>query len=453
MAIVGLDYFYDGQTRRFLQQIVRAFSGFQYMTGKKANGQTELRMVPCRMAHRNRMVAQIMANNSETTLLTVPIFTVDLVSISGRREDVQSPTHVDKRVVVERAVGPNGEYLGTEGNRYTVERVMPRPFEATVQVDLWTSNQDQKFQLTEQVLPIIYPGFSIQNSDNPLDWSARTDIHVEDVSWTSRSVPVGTESEIDIFTITLRLPFWLNPPASVTRQKIVHQINTNVGAGNDDDIEQVVAGITSAGEPLGKVIVTPGNHWVRVDQGRITLLGPKTGSLNASSEVYSWADLISQYGALSPTISQLRLILGESLDDPNEIVGTIQESSETNELIWTIDPDTLPSNTMNPVNALVDPLRTWPGEGLVAAANGQRYLLTDDITNSATWSNLTASANDIIQYTNGVWSIVFDASLATQNQYVRNLYSNRQLRWETRTHEWVLAIEGDYGPGKWRLFL
>lgn len=449
--IRGLDYWYDAQTRRFLEQIVRAFSGFQYMTGKKANGEAELRMVPCRMAHRNRMVAQIISNNSENTLLTTPIITVDLVGISGRREDVQNITHVDRRVVVERAVNQNGEYTGLEGNHYTVERVMPRPFDASIQVDIWTSNLDQKFQLSEQILTIIYPAFSIQNSDNPLDWTAKTDIMVEDITWSSRSVPIGTDNDIDIMTIMLKLPFWLNPPASVTKQKIIHQINTNI-TNASGLVEQVAVGL-DAGEPLGRVhIVSPGNHWVRVESGKITLLGPKAGLTN-NGDPYSWEELISEYGVISPTESQLRLIIGESLTNPTEIIGTIQLSQTENELFWTIDADTLPVNTLTPINALVDPLRTWPGEALPAAVNGVRYLLTEDISNSATWSGLTARANDIVQYNNGSWSVSFNSNTASSDQYVRNLYSNRQLRWDNEQKEWVLAVDGDYGPGKWRLFL
>src|ERR1044072_7686854 len=95
---------------------------------------------------------------------------------------------------------------------------MPLPFEMDVQVDLWTSNLEQKMMLVEQMLVTCYPQFEIQNSDNALDWTAVTVCFVEDeMTFSSRTVPIGTTDEIDIFTMRLRLPFWLTPPAMIRR--------------------------------------------------------------------------------------------------------------------------------------------------------------------------------------------------------------------------------------------
>ena len=45
------------------------------------------------------------------------------------------------------------------GNAYNVERIMPLPFNMELQVDIWTSNQKQKYQLSEQILLAMWPEF------------------------------------------------------------------------------------------------------------------------------------------------------------------------------------------------------------------------------------------------------------------------------------------------------
>ena len=445
--ITGLDYWYDGQHRRYLEQIVKAFSGYQFMTGRRNGEEPQLRMVPCRMAQRNRMVAHIINNNSENVINTVPLITVDHTNTIPDRENLQHPAHVDKRVVTERAIDTDGNYTGASGNKFTVERLMPRPFKMEVQIDIWTSNLDQKHQLMEQILTVIYPSFVIQNSDNPLDWASRAEIAVENVTWSNRSVPIGTDTEIDIATITMTMPILLNPPAKVTRQKIIEQVNTNI---NTASIEQIVTNIFSGEDRISQSIVTPGNHAIEVNNGTLTLLGPHATFTDSNDQPYSWTTLLNLYGLISPTISQIRLKTGDIETGP-EIVGTIQPTSDINKLAWTIDTDTLPSNNYSPVKAMIDPLRTYPGNGLTTAVNGDRYLILEDIGPSQAWGNVTARANDIIQYGGGVWTVSFVSSAHPEVKHVVNTYTGRQLRWTGV--EWVLSIDGTYGPGKWRIHL
>lgn len=446
MAIQALDYWYDGQVRRFLEQIVRAVSGFQWRTGWRNGAPGELRQVPVISGQRDRHVANIMRNNSENTLLGVPLISVSLTGITGSRDRVGPQTHVDTVQVHERKFDPvTGQYTGESGNRYTVERLYPRPFEMTVQIDIWTSNEDQKHQLMEQILTVLYPDIELQNSDNGLDWTAKTRMDVEEINYSSRSIPIGTESDIDIMTITCKIPFWLNPPAKVKYQRIIEQVVTNVFEGETGD--EVIAG-----HILARDIVTPGNHCVRVDRGSIYLLGSKGGEHDSNGDVYRWDDLFSQYGDLRPTISTLRLKRGGDIESELDIIGTIQiDPSQPNKLIWQIDWDTLPANWTTVNGVVSNPMATAPGYGLPAPTTGTRYLLLDDVSHSSAWGGLSASANDIVAYDGSAWTVIFDASTMPSERYIVNLHSGSQLRWTGE--EWVLAIDGNYGPGYWRLSL
>jgi hypothetical protein len=446
--IKGLDYWYDGQMRRFLAQIIRAFSGFQYRTGYNANGAPQLVMVPCRGATTERMVANILSNGSTNAANAVPMICVYQTGLRGRRDAIQNPNHVSTVQVTERDVDGNGHYTGDRGRSYTVQRLMPRPFEATFNVDLWTSNLDQKHQLVEQIATIFYPDIAIQNSDNPLDWTALTTLHLEDeIQWSSRSVNIGTESEIDVTTFTLRLPFWLSPPAKVQQQKLIEQIIVNIHDGHHDDLP-------TDENLLTRQIITPGDHCISVENGRITLLGSEAAPHDAEGNIYPWHDLLRLYGTLRPTESTIHLKQNDNLDDTaDDIVGSIQiEPSQPNVLIWSVHPETLPANTLAPVDAIIDPRKHFPGEHLDLPQPGQRYLLVHSLSGpSQAWGNLNAHEGAIIQFGETGWTEVFRPTHGdtTTKVYVLNKHTGRQLRWNG--FDWVLTIDGEYHPGMWRI--
>lgn len=448
MTITPYEYFYDGQQRRFLEQIVRAFSGFQYRTGMLANGQTQTIMVPAHYALTSQMAANIIANGSENVANTVPMITVYQTGLLGRIADLQNPAHVDHRQVYEREI-IDGEYGPKIGNMYSVDRIMPLPFIMNVQVDLWTSNIDQKMQLIEQILIAMYPQFEIQNSDNGLDWTAVTICFIEDeIDFTSRTIPIGTASpndNLDILSLKLRLPFYLTAPAKVRKLIRIEQIVANIAALENDQLN-----MPTIGEIYKTDIITPRDYVISVDGNVITLLNKHGAEVNADGSTPSWEELFTRYGHFYPGASELRLCLTADIEGPF-VSGTMQYGSAVNQVIWTIDADTLPANTLLPVDAVINPLRTYPGQALPVVADGTRYLLVSDIGNSVAWGNLTASTNDIIQYSAGQWIVVFPSKTSTANQFVLNLHSGRQLFWQGE--EWIMSIDNFYSPGFWRISL
>jgi hypothetical protein len=85
----------------------------------------------------------------------------------------QDPTFIDKKHIRMRKFDPNtNEYTTQQGNAFTVERVMPVPYTLQLNVDVWTSNTNQKLQLLEQLLVLFNPALEIQSTDNYLDWTS-----------------------------------------------------------------------------------------------------------------------------------------------------------------------------------------------------------------------------------------------------------------------------------------
>jgi hypothetical protein len=88
---------------------------------------------------------------------------------------------------------------------------------------------------------------------------------------------------------------------------------------------------------------------------------------------------------------------------------------------------------------------------LPAAANGQRYLITKSTIPFAggPWGELAAGANDIIEYNGTNWVVSFDASAVNVSGYTTNANTMKKLYYTGS--EWVVAIEGMFEQGFWRI--
>jgi hypothetical protein len=229
-----MQYWFSAQLRQYRLQFIRAFSNFMVKTGKQGpNGTEELIRVPCRYGDPSRIAATIVAGNSENKAPAVPFISCIINSISMNSNRRQDPQMVEKVQVNERKYDAElGRYTGDIGNRYTVERAMPVPYDLTFQVDIWTNNLDIKEQLIEQILVLYNPAVDIQTSVNPLDWTVLSYIEMQDnITWSSRSIPVGTDNPIDVATLVFKIPIWINPPAKVKKQSIIQQIVTSIVEG------------------------------------------------------------------------------------------------------------------------------------------------------------------------------------------------------------------------------
>jgi hypothetical protein len=172
-----------------------------------------------------------------------------------------------------------------------------------------------------------------------------------------------------------------------------------------------------------------------------------------------WRNLVNVYGNLTNGSSQVRL----EMTDGNEIIGTVAYNPvKDTSLLWSPDVDTLPVNTLPPVNAIIDPQSSRPNKDLQSLVNGTRYLLISDYVTAAgeqpayNWNGvdntlLVAYANDIIQFNGQHWAVVFDASNTVATNYVTNLTTGTQYRWNGS--EWTKSYEGYYEAGKWQLVL
>ncbi len=211
-------HFYDGQIRKFLTQFIRILSNFSVETGKGKDDAVTLRAVPVVYGDPTRQVANIIRNNSENALQYAPRIAAYVRELNYDRERMQNPYHIEKQHLKERDVLADGTYADNKlGAGYTIEKVMPSPFRLEVTADIWTTNTDQKLQIMEQILYLFNPDFEIQKTDNYIDWTSLSYVELTSTTFSSRTIPIGADTEIDIATINFSMPIWLSPPVKVSK--------------------------------------------------------------------------------------------------------------------------------------------------------------------------------------------------------------------------------------------
>jgi len=398
-----MQHFYDKQIRRYLTQIVRMMSNFTYKTGDN----TTIK-IPVTYGDLTRQVGSIIRDNSENKIPSAPRMAVYITGLEMDRTRTSDSSYVNKLNIRERAYDADGkEYLKTEGRNYTVERLMPTPYTLTVNVDVWSTNTDQKLQILEQILMLFNPSLEIQTTDNYVDWTSLSVVNLDNIQWSNRSIPVGVESEIDVATLTFTTPIYISPPAKVKKLGVITNILTAIFADNgleinlDDtayaeslvreaievnengELETVIQNGAREGMTFESTLVATShnNYDLLFLNGVAKLIGK-----NAVIGAETWTGYLKSIPEIFQSgITELRL---QRRDGFGDVVGTasINPLDET-ELVINIDADTIPTDTTitgpsgdrSNIDYIIDPLNYDPRDHLTEYP---RILLLGNIGNT-----------------------------------------------------------------------
>lgn len=463
------NFFYDKQIKRYLTQIVSVFSYFEVEFGKDNDDNVVYRRVPVKYATNDKMTASILRNNSENTMLNVPAMSVYITGLDYQRERMQDPSFVDRMNIRQKRYDTETQsYTNAPGNSFTVERHMPAPYNLQFNVDIWTSNTEQKLQLLEQILVLFNPDFEIQSTDNYLDWTSLSYMNLENVNYSSRSVPTGSpEDVLDVATLTFSSPIWISPPAKLKKLGVIERVISSIYQSDGTLSEDINVASNRLGDRL---YTTPTGYNLIILNGQATIYrsgdvdnGDDIGDVPVVGTAVDWAPYVSIFGELTNGVTQLRL-RKDNPDTISEIVGTVSyHPADPTVLLVNIDQDTIPVNTLPAINAIIDPQRSAPGiNGLPAAAEGQRYLLLNPINSGKAgdsdfdgadgWKNgsndFVANTYDIIQYSGSEWFVSYQTDALAQ-EFVTNLKTGVQYKWNRTS--WVKSFEGEYPAGQWSL--
>lgn len=460
-------FFYDAQIRRFLLQFTRMFSNFSIEYGRANSDDATLIRVPVRYGDATRNAQTIMQENSANSMPATPLITFYIGTLDYDRQRLQDPTFVSTTNVRQRYYDEGTETYETgQGNAFTIQRLMPVPYKMTLNVDIWTSNTNQKFQLFEQICTLFNPSLEIQSSDSFLDWTSLSTVELTSVTWSSRTIPQGTENPIDIMTMKFDLPIWISSPAMVKKLGVVEKIIMSVYDANGDAAEAIqnsdlLLGTRQKFTPFNYQVLLVGNklqalkYSAVIDEPNASVKAPT----NPPSKEF-WPAILGMYGGFRPGISQVRL--DNQWGQDTEIIGYVSvDPTDERFLIFDVDIDTIPQSTLPPITAIIDPQISGPGTGLPVAAPGQRYLILNNIGNyelsypTEAWGDCVAYANDIIEYNGSNWYVSYDAQTGTNYQYVTNITTSIQYLWTGTEsgNKWVKSYEGLYPAGEWSIVL
>ena len=403
-----MQYFYDGQIRRYLTQIVRAFSNFSYQ-----DLEGDLIQVPAMYGDISRQVGNIIRDNSENKLPSAPRIGVYMTGLQMDRARLSDSSYVSKINLKERAYDTQtGNYNTSQAKGYTVERLHPTPYTLSVNIDVWATSTDQKLQILEQIFMLFNPDLEFQTTDNYIDWTGLSVLQLENINFSSRTIPTGTESEIDVATISFIAPIYISPPVKVKKLGVITDIITSVFNQEQGTISLEGFNPPTDGKVWSANGVTVLPDGSVVDASGVTLsVSSGSGRLDLSSPIvasYRNFDITVQNGvaqlvqnkklklgeinwlnvleAEAPAqyengISQIKLYRAE-LGTP--IQGTFSISNDKFEMAINYDIDTLPGDTIitgparqnGSIDYIVNPL-SWNPTNVKEA--GTRVLLTGPI--------------------------------------------------------------------------
>ncbi len=486
-----MQFFYDGQIRRYLTQTIRVLSNFTVRYGDGT-----LVRVPVMYGDQDRQAASIIRQNSENKVNSVPRIAVYISGLDLDSSRLSDQTYVGKVHVRERAINdadPNNPvYTSGQGRNYTVERLMPTPFKLTMKCDIWTANTEQKLQLLEQILVLFNPSLELQTTDNYIDWTSLTVLNLTQTTWSSRTVPSGNDTAIDIATLQLETPIWISPPAKVKHLGVITKIITSLYGDATNYSNTYIEGLgqplagpeTVMGQLITREVVTIDDYNIQVYNSQVILLNKSESSIPREPTLdiparqgtpIEWLSIFDKYpGKYNAGSSALYL----TQPNDTEVVGTVAISPLDPTILqvsW--DSDTLNTNTgidsdgnldtdsgygtnnlrsssPGTFDAIINPLTYNPN----SPAAGTRYLIVEDIGSESNsqpaqeWGNLVAVANDIIEFDGTNWYIIFNSAQESDTLiYQTNIYTGVQYVWNGVY--WAKSFEGEYRAGEWRLEL
>jgi hypothetical protein len=452
-----MQHFYDGQIRRYITQMIRMLSNFGY-----EDGDGKIVRIPVTYGDLTRQVANIIRDNSENKIPSAPRIAIYITGLEPDRSRTADQTFVSKMNIRERFYDSTGnEYLDKQGKNYTVERIMPTPYTLSVNADIWSTNTDQKLQILEQLLVLFNPSLEIQTTDNYIDWTSLSVVNLENITFSSRSVPVGVDSEIDIATLQFTTPIYLSAPVKVKRLGVITDIIQSIYDTTQGSIDLQLT-------PLQNTDLIPDSYYESLQEPQIKTNYQDYGMYVDNNIIkivdkhkvgtVDWLDLLEAYpGFYNAGLSRIYLT-NESLDI--EITGTFTVNElDPKSIVVDWDVDSLPSNdvfnsayressALSTIDAIIDPLTLNP---LQYQVEGYRFLITNEINNNQAWGNFVAGVNDIIEYNGSNWYVLFDSSTVDNTTYVTNVNTGKQYYWNGS--QWLLSVDGEFSKGNWRLSL
>ncbi len=235
-------YFYDGQIRNRITQFAAVFSGLKVSVGKNDfNSTSNLISVPIRYGNADRVVNAILAENAQKPI-SLPIMSF---YVSGIEQAPEMRKGVDQKI--RRTVLPNGGAFPDDLK--VVQTMMPIPYIMSVELNTYASNEDQNFQMLEQILMLFNPNLILQTSDDPYDWNKIISVELIAIN-NQTNYPMGQDPRVIQSSFTFSVKLYLSPPAEI-KKNYIKEIKLRLAAitASDGPTTEAVKDVNRAEPP------------------------------------------------------------------------------------------------------------------------------------------------------------------------------------------------------------
>jgi len=232
-------FYYDEQHKQYLLQFAAIFSEMFVKIG--ANEDREERLIPVEIHYgsKDRAAHAILAGNTQNKPVRLPNMSMYISSIDLAPERRKGVGIADRHTHL-----PRGGLLPDDVQ--VVHRLMPVPYNMSIELAIFTSNQDQHMQILEQILMLFDPTLQIQLSDSPFDWKKITQVELQAIRF-DENYPIGTDRRMIQTSLDFKVPIYIAPPAQI-KQDYVEKIKMRISA---TDLSTSLADIVTEFDELG----------------------------------------------------------------------------------------------------------------------------------------------------------------------------------------------------------
>lgn len=234
-------YYYDHQIKKYVLQFMAIFAGLQVAIGKSdRSDDEELISVPIMYGNRDRVVAWIKGNFTQNKPIRLPMMSAVVSGISLAPNLRKGIGAVRRNTYL-----PSGGVVPDDIK--TVRQQMPVPYMLNLNVAIWASNHEQRYQILEQLLVLFDPIVQIQKTDAVFDWTKITTVELTGIDYED-NYPIGTDRRMLISNLTFEMPIWISAPANL-KGDFVKDIWARIGVVSNDAMtsEEMVAELDAQG--------------------------------------------------------------------------------------------------------------------------------------------------------------------------------------------------------------
>jgi hypothetical protein len=205
-------YFCQQQFKKHIVQFMEIFRGLEVMTGINASGGIETISVPIMYGSIDRVAGSILAKNTQNNPLRLPVMSANMSALDLSTDKFKG---IDTEKMM--AYTPLGGVFPND--TVTVSQIMAIPFNLTMELHIFSNNNDVRWQILEQILVLFNPSVQIQTSDAKFDGSKITKVDLTSIT-NSENLPLGGDRRIITDTLTFNVTIYLVAPSKIRDDRI-----------------------------------------------------------------------------------------------------------------------------------------------------------------------------------------------------------------------------------------